>query len=208
MPEPWPEVVVFDWLFEGRQSVYLVLAALAVLLGAFWAWTGFPIFRERRAKPNSRRPSESGLAFLPIMLAVIVLLAGCYFLMDRLVETNREQIERKLQEMARAVRARDADRIFSHISESFDANGRNKAAFREYVVSNFRVVDELVVWEISFPDDSGKVQFNAKPRGSAIPGEAFVLVRGTFVRDADGQWRLQTFTLSLPNDPSGSFSLP
>ena len=55
----------------------------------------------------------------------IALLAPLYLLLDRLVETRREQITRKLEAMAAAVKPKDAGTIFQHISESFRWGGLN-----------------------------------------------------------------------------------
>jgi hypothetical protein len=184
---------VFDWLFEGRTSVYLVLIVLGGVVVLQWARVGFPIVQETRTRPPRRR-----LALLPILLVLIALLAGAYNLLDRLVETRREQITRKLQEMAAAVKARNVDHIFAHVSEQFNVQGMNRAAFRGYVETAIenRWADELVLWGDQFPDDSGGVNFFAKPKGPRLQDTAFG-VRGRFVLDSDGQWRLQGFEVFL-----------
>jgi hypothetical protein len=101
--------------------------------------------------------------------------------------------------MAAAVRTRDVDRIFSHISERFRVPGMDKAGFREYVEAalNGGWVDDLVLWDAEFPDESGRVNFRAKPKGSRL-GEAQFIVRGQFVLDPDGQWRLGGFEVFFP----------
>ena len=188
---------MFDWLFEGRQSVYLILGALAILVAALWARSGFVVFREKDSGTSKRQ-----LDWTPLVLGVLVLFGLVYFLLDRLVETRREQITRKLQAMAGAVKKHDSDGIFTHISNQFRFQGLDKAGFRSYVEDVFRNgwVDDLVVWEVAFPDlDSGKVDFRAKPKGGRIGEEYFFLVRGEFVRDPDGQWRLATFTIYRPD---------
>ena len=60
----------------------------------------------------------AGLRFL----TAGVLLLGV-FVLDRLVESDGEQIERKLQEMAAGVTAHDYDGVFRNISDSFLVNG-------------------------------------------------------------------------------------
>src|SRR4051812_29579654 len=101
---------MFDWLFEGRLTVYLALAVVAlILLGLYW--------RDRR------RWFLFGIGIVGVFVLT-------YLLLDRLVETNREQITRKLQEMAAGVKARSAERIFRHISDRFTFQGMNKATFR------------------------------------------------------------------------------
>jgi hypothetical protein len=174
---------VFDWLFEGRASVYIFLAALAgVMLYVWW----------RRRKRSYLYAAVGAVA-----------LAGVYFLLDRAVETDREQIERKLTEMAGAVRERAPERIFAHISESFRLGTVNRAGFREYVgmVDRNRWVDELKVWDFEFAPDfkeTGRVAFKAKPTGTMTGGAPFYRVEAVFHRDPDGEWRLQTFQLFNP----------
>jgi hypothetical protein len=187
---------------------------LGALTAALWSRMGFMLFHTvgpaRGAEPSRKRWELLGgdeqvppgwrdlqrrLALPPIILAVLALLAGVYFLLDRLVETRREQITRKLHEMAAAVRTQDLDRIFAHISEQFNVFGKNKAAFRDYVESRFSEVQELVVWDEQFPDDSGRVVFRAKPKGPRIPEQFQAIVHAEFVRDPDEQWRLRHFEI-------------
>jgi hypothetical protein len=174
---------VFDWLFEGRLSVYVFLAILAGLLLYLW-W-----IRRKRW-------------FLYASVGAAAL-AGVYLLLDRAVETDREQIQRKLTEMAAAVRDRAPDRLFAHISESFRLETLNRAGFREFVnrADRERWVTELRVWDFEFPADfkeTGRVAFQAKPTGPMIGEGQFFRVEAVFRRDPDGQWRLQTFQLFDP----------
>ncbi len=215
---------MFDWLFEGRLEVYLLLGVLGVLTAALWSRMGFVLFHTvsptRGAEPSRKRwelledePSSARrdvhrrLAFPPIILAILASLAGVYFLLDRLVETPHEQIKRKLDEMAAAVRTQNLDRIFAHISEQFSvqtAAGRlNKAGFRQYVESKFTEVQDLEIWGEQFPDDSGRVVFRAKPKGPRIPEQFQAIVHAEFVLDPDQQWRLRHFDvrMGLGGDP-------
>jgi hypothetical protein len=208
---------VFDWLFEGRLSVYLLLGVLGALTAAMWSRMGFVLFHTvapaRGVEPSrkrwelledepssARRDAHRRLAVPPIVLAVLAVLAGVYFLLDRLVETRREQITRKLHEMAAAVRARDVDRIFAHFSEQFSvqtrAGRRNKADFRSDVEANLDRITDLVVWDVQFPDDSGRVNFRVNPKGPQVDGLQ-VTVRSEFVLDPDQQWRLRHFEILL-----------
>ena len=185
---------MFDWLFEGRASVYVSLAAIAIVMLLAWQQT-----RKR---------------FCLIGLAAALGLAGLYFLLDRLVETDREQVVRKVEEMAAGVRARNADAIFRHISDRFSRSGVDRARFREAVDSLLRnrMVDEVEVWDFQFPADSDTqgqlpgrsasgeaivVSFTAKPKGGLADGK-FGRCDATFVHDADGQWRLFDFRVFDP----------
>jgi hypothetical protein len=176
---------VFDWLFEGRAVVYALLAAVAGVLLILW-W----MHRKRN---------------LLIAVGVVAGLAGLYFLLDRLVETPREQIERKVGEMAAAVKARDAGTIAKHLAADFRFHGQDRDSFRKFVESavNRGVLDELTVWDMEWPEEGDdrtrRVQFKAKPKGGMAAGiEYYYLVKARFVREADGQWRLKDFDVYNP----------
>lgn len=186
-----------DWLFEGRTAIYVLLAAVAFLALCAWWQT-----RRRVAL---------------ITLAFALGLGGLYFLLDRLVETDREQIERKVRLMAAAVQAHSTDSIFSHISESFQRGGTGREAFRSFTENALRNswVNEIEVWGFEFGDDFrsssqvpigattrqaevAQVSFMVKPKGGRLPHEPFLRCDARFVRDADGQWRLLGFDLFEP----------
>jgi hypothetical protein len=200
---------VLDWLFEGRQTVYLLLAALAVVVAALWARSGLVLTVDRsdRARPRRR------LAVLPMLLGLLAVLAAGYWLLDRLVETQREQVERKLHEMAQAVRARNVDGVMAHVSEHFHFQGLDRNGFRGMVERAIRNgwVEEVVIWDVVVPDSSGRVTFMAKPKGSRLPGavadSAGFRIRGEFAQDADGQWRMRGFEVFGPAG-GGALTVP
>jgi len=178
---------VFDWLFEGRLTVYVVLAAVAATL----LYVGV-----------QRRRHEYLVA-----AGIVVALIGLYFLLDRLVETNREQVRRKLVEMADGVKDRDADRVLAHVSEKFATQGMDRAAFRRYVEARLsgRWLDELAMWDIEFPrgakpdfDGAIRVTFRVRPKGARLGTTPPFLGEAAFVRDGDGQWRMAGFKVFHP----------
>ena len=166
---------MFDWLFDGRPAVYVTLAVLAVLGVALW-------WRDRRR------------AWI-VALGVVGVLAAVYLLLDRLVETRGEQITRRLQLIEKAVKAGNAEQVVQQFSTQFDYHGIRRDAFRERVAARLkdRFVEDLTIWEVRFPDDSGKVFFKAKPKGGVVGDNPGFQVRADFVKDADGQWRMRTF---------------
>ncbi len=185
-----------DWLFEGRPTVYVILAAAAVLLFVAW-W-------QARKRP-----------WLYATVAFLALI-GVYFLLDRAVETDREQIVRKVEEMSAAVHDRNVERIFVHVSEQFRLGNSDRAAFRALAERAIRggQVTEVKAWDFQFPDDFrgterrtvrgrpeelpvARVQFRIHPEGPGLSNAQF-LVRATFVRDPDGQLRLLDFQLFNP----------
>jgi hypothetical protein len=175
---------VFDWLFEGRTSVYVVLAALTVFLLLVWWQT-----RKR--------------GWL-IGVAIAAALIGLYALLDRLVETDREQIVRKINEMAAAVNARNLDALFENISDEFRSpRGRSKEELRNEIKGyiNLRIVENVKVWDFDFEDrpsrdhPPARVRFSAKADGGQ-----------TLLADCDARfdfhpqhgWRLKSIRLLKP----------
>jgi hypothetical protein len=191
---------VLDWLFEGRLTVYLILVGVGSIALALWARSGFVLVREAA---DRRKGGKNKPAWPVLIYGVIGVLALLYFLMDRLVETPGEQIARKLQDMARAVKARNVDAIFEHVSDQFHAEGMDKEQFRGYANRAIEKgwIDELFIDDLSFPGGPGEVNFRARPRSGRLPERIFLMVRSQFVLDPDGQWRLKSFQAFFGNDP-------
>jgi hypothetical protein len=138
-------------------------------------------------------------------IVIVAGLAGLYFLLDRLVETGREQIERKLKEMAAGVQARNAEGIFTHISDQFRMGGLDKPTFRRFVdqVLRDRQITELEVWQFEVPPTPRSTQlvevgFLVKPKGGITGNAAHYRCQAHFLRDSDGQWRLRDFQIFNP----------
>jgi ketosteroid isomerase-like protein len=175
---------VFDWLFEGRTAVYCLLGVVAAMLLLVW-W--------RTRKRN-------------VLLAALAVaaLAGVYFVLGTLVETPRKQIERKLHEMAAAVQARDADGVFKHIARDFKFRGMDRPQFRGYVDTALQrgIITELVIYDVEWPDGGDgrtrPVEFMAKPKGPVLGDQPAYRVTAKFVREDDGQWRMQSFEVYNP----------
>jgi hypothetical protein len=170
-----------DWMFEGRWTVYLALLLMAGVFVALWV--------------NDRKRHWL------MLLSVPLLLAGVYFALDRLVETRREQIGRKLQEMAGAVERGDAARIAAHLSPTFRYGAEDREGFRRFAEEFLRErrVHSLVVWDTSVPDDRvQQVTLKAKPHGGMATGAEYFFVKTRWAQDADGQWRLAGFTVHNP----------
>jgi hypothetical protein len=182
-----------DWLFEGRTAVYVSLAAAGIVMLVALA--------QRRKR----------LWLIGVVLAAV--LAGLYFLLDRAVETDREQVVRKMQTMAAAVQPRNLEAIFSHISDRFNRNGVDKARFRQLASRAISQVDEVEVWDFTFPEnfrgtvqlpgeaapaETIQVHFMAKPKGGMALGGPANPVEARFVRDPDGQWRMVNFQVFNP----------
>lgn len=178
---------MFDWLFEGRTSVYVVLAALAVFLLLAWWQT-----RKR------------WLLFGVVFAAGLV---GLYALLDKAVETDREQIVRKIKSMIAAVNAGNIDGIFENISGEFRSpGGKGKAELREmarrYIeqktVTSVDVWDIVCIGEPSLQQRTAQASFQVKVHGQ--PGvEGFLAeCEATFDFDTRHGWRLRSIRFFKP----------
>lgn len=175
---------MFDWLFEGRTSVYAVLAALAVFLLLIWWQT-----RKR---------------WLVVAVVFVAALVGFYDLLDRIVETDREQIVRKLKEMAAAVSAHNLDAAFVHISDQFrSAGGKSKSDLRNTAQTylNQRFVERVQIWDILIDGrpsrEQGEIRvfFSAKAQN----GQEFLTdCDAVFDFHPEHGWRLRSFRLLKP----------
>lgn len=173
-------------LLESRIIVYSVLGFVTWLFLALW-W--------RSRKRNLLYAAGAGVALLLVFAAL-----------DLTMDTPRKQIERALAEMSAGVKAGDAKRIFRHVSEDFrwDDASMDRKTFQSYAerVLAAKYVNELTVWGVEFPKGatakSRPVVFNAKPQGAWTGDAAYYLVKSTFVRDPDGQWRLKGFQVTNP----------
>ncbi|HZV04462.1 MAG TPA: hypothetical protein VE999_05170 [Gemmataceae bacterium] len=176
---------MFDWLFEGRTGVYAVLAALVVFLLVIWWQT-----RKR---------------WLLLGVAVAVALIGLYALLDKVVETDREQIVRKVNEMAAAVNSRNLDALFENISENFRSPlGKDKQQFRDFVghYVNGGIVQNVRVWDIEFDDSPSREN---PPARVFFRARAEENGRGLFADcetmwgfDSQHGWRLRSIRLFKP----------
>jgi hypothetical protein len=190
-----------NWLFEGRTTVYVILAALAAICLFLWQQD-----RHRRWL---------------IACGVFVGLGAFYFLLDVLVETDHEQIQRRVQALAdgvrESVRQHSVQGMLQHISQSFRPGGHE--GFRSLAgrAIDSGQVEEVAVWGIEFPVEASspesrrsppaprteaRVEFMAKPKGSAPFDPRGYFIRATFVRE-EGQWRLRDFqVLSVGDQPT------
>ena len=169
---------MFDWLFEGRLSVYILfLLAGAVLLVLWW-------------QQRSRR--------LEKFLGVVAGLALLYFLLDVLVTTDRERITTKVYVMAEAFNQRELDRVFANISDDFHSKtyGLNKKTLRAETVKALdrynahARVKSVKVTDIDREQGTAKVSFTAiVDFGSAYSPP--VTCEADFVREGEDQWRMK-----------------
>jgi hypothetical protein len=178
------EVVVFDWLFEGLPSVYVALGGVAVLLLVIW-------WQQRKR-------------WCLIGVAVAAALIGLYALLDYAVETDREQIVRKIKEMAAGVNAHKLDATFVHISDQFRSRGgKTKQELRREAQGYLdrKTVESVDVWDILLEERPSRekgevpVRFSAKVHGGQ---EFFTDCEAIFDFHPEHGWRLKSFRLVKP----------
>jgi hypothetical protein len=179
-----------SWLSDNFDILVILLSILALALGYFW-------WRTRKR-------------YFALGAGVAVLLGGLvclllYFLPFILGESDSQQIERKIREMAAGVKARNLDRIFQHISSTFHFVSFDKAAFRQRAeeIIRRRDVDEVVVWdfergEIAREKRTGKISFMVKARSDLRGSDIPYRCEADFVLDSDGQWRMSGFQIFKP----------
>ena len=169
-----------DWLIEGDLTL-LILVGLAAAVCAF-VWT------------KTQKKLWLGLAIGAIGFL------GLLLLLDRLFESDREQITGNINAMAGAVPGHDFDTIFSHIAADFHYNAVNKAQFRQTCesIGKSRHVNGMTVWGIRVlkldqAKGEAEVTFQFKIKADGLAEENFFLCKGGWVKERDGRWRLQTF---------------
>jgi hypothetical protein len=180
---------MFDWLFEGRLSVYILLGGLAIFLLFLW-WQ-----------------NRNGRFLLAV--GFVVGLAGLYYLLDKLVETDREMVRRNIEEMAASVAKRDLDGLFNHLSDDFRGFGHNKKEMREIAENYFKndLVSSITVWNFDFRDEVSrekgtcKGSFMFKVRGR-IMGEFQDMqftCDGTYRFHPQHGWQLEKCRVTYPH---------
>jgi hypothetical protein len=178
------------WVIENAGTIYLILAAVAiVLLVAYW---------------NTRKRR------LLYGVAGTAALAGLVWLLRFLFAglSDDLQIQNSIHAMRQAVQKRDAAALFQHIAADFHLGGQDRATFRGFVERTLQAggVDDVLCWNIEHAKvtrgpEPGKgratIEFTVKPQGS-LSNDWFGQCLATFVLEADGKWRLQTFEVRDP----------
>ncbi len=168
--------------------LYAILFIGFVVAGAVW-------FRLR-----SRRSR--------ITVAIFAFLLGELILIDRLVESPREESVRRVEAMAAAATARDPARFVEQLAKSFAYNGKNREDVRNSGIWNLiRQYDARVaVWGLGkddfqiLSDTEIEFGFYAKGEASGQQGAEVRYILARFVKEADGAYRLKSMKFySLQN---------
>lgn len=171
-----------DFLSDPSPVLYALLGVLALVTGA-----RFAVYQKRK----------QAIPFVLFLLLFVGL-----FLIDRFFESPREEVSRKITEMAAATRSSAKNDFLRYVSDSFAHKAMDKKALgglaeraRTFDVKgieawdigkgSFRLVNETTI-------EQG---FHVQPVGQ--PGFQKYCV-GTFRKEADGQFRLTGFKLYNP----------
>jgi hypothetical protein len=175
---------MFDWLTDPSPTLYVILVIAALVGAGLWV----------------RYQNKKTRVAAVVLVAALVLV----FVVDLLVESPREQCVRKVAAIVDAVNARRPDDLLLHVSDSFDYKGMKKtrlgtaSAWEQLRVHNVRVATwDFTREDVQAPDANTRiVGFMAKGEAAGRPLPFYI--RAKFVRDADGQWRVQGFTAYDP----------
>lgn len=173
--------------------------ALYVVLGVVTALFGIVALRKQ---------TRSSAINFAIPAALLVAL----FLIDKFVESPRENVVRKIHEMGSASRAKNHDDVFKHVSESFKYKSMDKAGLRERAkAAEAQGYGGVTEWDLTrsefkqVDENTVEQRFRAKVGDSAAFQAAVV---ATFKKEADGEWRLSTFKLFNPIQASEEMEIP
>jgi hypothetical protein len=195
-----------EWLIDDPTLVYLFLGLIAFALCVGW-WMNrgeepgsMQIGAWFNALKNRRLTRNQSYAF---GLTIIALLVIGIWLIGRTGMTDAKRIRIALEEMAAGVKEKNLDKIFKHVSEKFNKKGVTKQELRQRVQRYIRNEDitNVVLFDfykrvISKEKGTATIKFSASPQGNLARGE-YYRCSATFVRDPDGEWRLQSFKICL-----------
>lgn len=165
------------WLVDNATVVYLILGLSALVLAAiFWS--------NRRVK---------FLAVAGVLLGFI----GLFFIVTRLVVTDRKQLERNILAMVQGVEEGDAGKVFAHFSRDFRHSGLALPEFRERVGRHIqaRQVSDIIVTNYDFKkisrvDGAAEVSFFVTFTVGRAEGRPRYRCRLDFALEAE-QWRIK-----------------
>jgi hypothetical protein len=180
------------WFTEFHVWPYFLLGVVAI-----FSASGF--FVTRRTKYLSGVP-------------IAILLGFGVWLIDYLVETDREQVERKTLELAKDAEKGDMDKFMELISKEFAGGTFSSRESLHAEVRKFLPPGQsrkIEFWNLDVKFAAGNQiilsRCNASAGGRFGPFTQepphIGVVEFTFRKDADGQWRIRQFRVM---DPSGS----
>ncbi len=198
-----------DFLRDPPNWAFLMLTVLVVLPGlAAFLFRGDPRRGEKKKGISTR-------TWLALVSALALLLLFGLWACDRFLENDRKQIIRKINEMSAGVHERNMDKVFAHVSESFELSGANKQSLRNLAnhhtgnqtVTEIKVSD-IKIESVSREQKQAAAIFLAKVEGNGLPNNGLFRIRARFVLDSDNQWRLHSFDVFTPEGQGNRIPVP
>jgi hypothetical protein len=171
--------------FADPSRSFVLLVVIAAVIA------GIAAFRTRS------RHAVTAFAVFAVMLLAIVL-------MDRFIESPREEAVRRVEVMTAAAMAGQPDAFVEHVSVKFDKNGVTRDKLRTSQVWELikHYKPTIKVWDFSrdqfemLTDDSIQIGFMMK--GEAQQGFILRYGKAKFIRDTDGAWRMSSIAFYNP----------
>lgn len=166
-------------LSDPSTNTYLALIVAVVITAAIWV----------------RRRTRTSLI---VFAAASGILAALY-LIDKLVESPREEATRRTEAMAAAATARNPDAFLENVSASFSAYGANRDKLRGSpawaLIDQYRV--RVAVSGFGHDDfqaiSNDEIEIGFRAKAEAATGEMLArYVKARFVRDPDGKYRVKS----------------
>jgi hypothetical protein len=163
------------FLLEGTIPLLGVVVVTVIALGIVWS---------QRQTPGMRR------AFVASIVVGLLLL-----LVNRLVETDREAIERMVRQLAVAVESNDMASVAAHLDDAYAAEGFSKDEIVPLIEITLKRVDvsqaRLSRFEFDVNGDQASIEFDAFCRLRSNNFEQPVLSRWALdVARVDDGWRV------------------
>lgn len=174
------------WLFEQPLTIVVAGILLLIALGAAWSATG----------------RKELLYALGVTLALMVV----GLVVERLVATDCEAIERTLLEIARDVESNNRQVVIRHVySGAPELKQKAEAELPNYKFTECRVTKiHLIEVDAASGPRSAMVEFNVlatgsfKHEGMEVTDTVPRWVRLHFVREKDGRWAVQSYEHDSP----------
>jgi hypothetical protein len=189
------------FLSDPPQLVYIVLGLALVVTGAI------------AAQKQDRKAILPFVAAFGLMLVV--------FLIDKFIESPREESVRRAQMMSVAADAKNPEAFIEHIAETFEYQGEETEPRKikrddlknSHFWSMLRQLNvRVVVWDFSRDDvkviDENTVEIGFMAKGES-GGKPFPLyVRATFKRQSNGEFKLTSFRTFDPANHTKPLQIP
>ncbi|MEZ6139226.1 MAG: hypothetical protein R3B84_01525 [Zavarzinella sp.] len=171
-----------DFIIDPAPMVYIILVAFTVILAAL----------------AFRRQTRRDLIFFGFAAGILL----TWFLLDRAYESGREQVNRKISEMAEASQSNDYKKVFDNISPTFKYKALNKdGLFQLSQRGKQFLTDGVELWGMnrqSFKQiNPTTIEMGFNAQGKGMPQSLRYCV-GVFQKEADNEWRMTSFRLYNP----------